>query len=109
MLEVIWCYVCVMLYLLARQRNELIRRGRPMKGVIRSILDLSESMNRDSPGVNSWHNEKQLMEDLRGCESVGYAIWDDGSSVTRVGLVPFSGGALRKRKLGVEESAPEPK
>ncbi len=99
-LEVVWCYVCVMLYLLASQRSELIRRGRPTVGVVRTILDLSEALEDSGCGKgDSWQAEKQLKEQLRGCGLVGYVIGDSekGGLVSRVGLILLPEGVPRKR------------
>jgi hypothetical protein len=41
-LETVWCYVCIVLLLLATQQSELVRRGRSTAGVLRTILDISD-------------------------------------------------------------------
>ena len=98
LLEVVWCYVCITLYLLSRQRSELIRRGKPTSGTVRVILDLSEALIRDLGGNNSWHSEERLRRQLKDHQSVGYLVGDK-EEVNHVGLVSLPESTIRRRKL----------
>ncbi|EAQ88439.1 predicted protein [Chaetomium globosum CBS 148.51] len=102
-LEVIWCFVCLILLFLSTQQSSLVRHGRPTAGVTRTILDLSEALNRDLGPDTSWHTESQLKKGLLRHRPVGYTIWDKGNVTGHIGLVPLAEGESAKRRLKVED------
>lgn len=102
-LEVIWCFVCLILLFLSTQQSSLVQHGRPTAGVIRTILDLSEALNRDLGPDTSWHTERQLEKELLRHQSVGYTIWDKDNVTGHIGLVPLAEGESVKRRLLVED------
>ncbi|KAH6847772.1 hypothetical protein B0I37DRAFT_445965 [Chaetomium sp. MPI-CAGE-AT-0009] len=102
-LEAIWCFVCLILHLLSTQRSNLVRQGRPTVGVIRTILDLSEALNRDLGPDTSWYTEKELEKKISGHHPVGYTIWDKDDVKSHIGLVPLAKGESARRRLLVED------
>jgi hypothetical protein len=72
-------------------------------GIIRTILDLSESLNRDLGPDTSWYTERQLEKGLSGHHSVGYAICDKDNVKGHIGLVPLPEGDLTERRLLVDD------
>ena len=72
-------------------------------GIIRTILDLSESLNRDLGPDTSWYTEKQLEKELPGHHSVGYTIWDRNNVTGHIGLVPLPEGGSIERRLSIKD------
>jgi hypothetical protein len=72
-------------------------------GIIRTILDLSECLNRDLGLDTSWYTERQLEKGLLGHHSVGYAIYDKDNVEGHIGLVPLPGGNSTDRRLLVKD------
>jgi len=97
-LETVWCYVCIVLLLLATQQSELVRRGRSTAGVLRTILDISESLNRDLGSDTMWHTEKQLWEKLSCRPPVRYVITETDGLDARVELISLPDGTQRGRR-----------
>lgn len=102
-LEFIWCFACLILLLLSTQQSNLVRYRRPTFGIIRTILDLAESLSRDLGPDTSWYTEKQLREKLLGQQPVGYTVWNKDSVTGHIGLVSLPERGLMKRRLLVED------
>ncbi|KAK3293116.1 uncharacterized protein B0H64DRAFT_418961 [Chaetomium fimeti] len=102
-LETVWGFFCLILLLLSTQQSQLVRHGRPTVGIIRTVLDLSEALNRALGPDTSWHTEKQLEKELCGHQPVGYTIWDKGDVTGHIGLAPLAEAGTAKRSLRVDD------
>jgi hypothetical protein len=96
-LEAIWAIACWPIWLDANVNSELLRHGRSGAGVIRSVLDLAESLNRDLGADTCAYSDGELAQALQKCELVRYTIQTEGN-VSHIGLGPQSlEGKLRLR------------
>ena len=88
-IEGVWAIGCWGLWLDANVNSVLLKRRRRVAGVVRSALDLAESVNRDLGTGTCAYPEKELSKALDRCDDIGYSI-DDRSEIAHIGLVPES-------------------
>lgn len=73
-LEVIWCFICWILWVDANANSELLRHRRRTDGLLRHVLDLAEAVNKElGPGCAEYSSQ-ELEEELEKRDSVGYVV-----------------------------------
>ncbi|KAK3370947.1 hypothetical protein B0T24DRAFT_705625 [Lasiosphaeria ovina] len=104
LLEVLWCGVCISLWVTWLRQSELNRYGRSATGNVRNILDMCEAINRELGSSTCWYTDRELREALGRERLVGYTIENKGDTLSRLSLMPMPHGQPRDGRLEIDPS-----
>ncbi|KAF2422176.1 hypothetical protein EJ08DRAFT_701724 [Tothia fuscella] len=95
-LEMSWIAICTLMGCHASWRSKLLRNGRPGAGLLRSVLDLAETLNRDLGTNTCAYTNEELAKGVASLPPIRYTIEDkDEGKVLHIGLV--SGDAIMQK------------
>lgn len=98
-MESAWALGCWAMWLDANVNSKLLKHRRTGAGVIRSVLDLAESINRDLGDSTCVYCNKELEKSLDIFEHIGYSVDRKGDGVRHIGIV----GESQKRREELNE------